>query len=78
MVTANDCSNVNLTKGTQDKCVSAARNGVEIDGFQVELQLTKLKLVHDGWIVEFYNYISTLKGRKVLIVDGEVLVFLMP
>ena len=52
--------------------------GVEIDDIQVGLQLIKLKPVHACWIVEFYNHVSTPKGKKLLIVDGKVLVFFVP
>ena len=41
-------------------------NGVEIDDIQVGLQLTKLKSVHTGWIVEFYNYMSMLKRKEII------------
>ena len=37
-------------------------NGVEIDDSQIGLQLTKLKPVYVGWIVEFCNYMK--KERK--------------
>ena len=53
-------------------------NGVEIYDVQVGLQLTKLKPVHAGWIAEFYNHMSTPKGKKLVIVDGKVPVCLMP
>ena len=40
--------------------------GVELDDIQVGLQLIKLKPVHACWIVEFYNHVSTPKGKKVI------------
>ena len=41
-------------------------NGVEFDDVKVGLQLTKLKLVCAGWIVDFYNHMSTRKGKKII------------
>ena len=41
-------------------------NGVEIDDVQVGLQLSKLKPVHAGWIAEFYNHMSTPKGKEII------------
>ena len=52
-------------------------NDVEIEYVQIGLQLTKLKPAHGSWIAEFYNHMSTPKGKELLIVDGKVLVFLM-
>ena len=40
-------------------------NGVEIDNVQVGLQLSKIKPVHAGWIVQFYNHMSTPKGKEI-------------
>ena len=39
-------------------------NGDEIDDIQVGLQL--MKPVHAGWIAEFYNHVSTPKGKNVI------------
>ena len=39
-----------------DQVKAQLDNCVEIDDVQVGLQLTKLKPVHAGWVVEFYNY----------------------
>ena len=41
-------------------------NGVSLDDIHVGLQLTKLKPVHAGWIVEFYNHMTTSKGKEII------------
>ena len=41
-------------------------DGISIDEVQVGLQLTKLKTVHAGWLVEFYNHMPTSKGKEIL------------
>ena len=41
-------------------------NDVSLDGIQVGLQLTKLKPVHAGWIVQFYNHMTTSKGKEII------------
>ena len=41
-------------------------NGADIDEIQVVLQLTKLKPVYASWIVEFFNHMSTLKGKEII------------
>lgn len=40
--------------------------GINIEDVQVGLQLTKLKIIHAGWIVEFYNHMTTSKGREII------------
>ena len=32
------------------------------------MQLTKLKPIHAGWLVEFYNHMTTTKGKDII--DG--------
>ena len=41
-------------------------NGVSLDDIHVGLQLTKLRPVHAGWIVEFYNHMTTSKGKEII------------
>ena len=41
-------------------------NGVSIDGIEVGLQLSKIKLIHTGWLVEFYNHMTTSKGKEII------------
>ena len=40
--------------------------GINIEDVQVGLQLKKLKLIHAGWLVDFYNHMSTSKGKEVI------------
>ena len=40
--------------------------GINIEDVQVGLQLTKLKLIHAGWLVDFYNHMSTSKGKEII------------
>ena len=40
--------------------------GINIEDVQVGLQSTKLKLIHAGWLVDFYNHMSTSKGKEVI------------
>ena len=41
---------------------------ISIEDIQVGLQLTKLKPIHAGWLVEFYNHMTTTKGKYII--DG--------
>ena len=41
---------------------------ISIEDIQVGLQLTKLKPIHAGWLVEFYNHMTTTKGKDII--DG--------
>ena len=41
-------------------------NAVSIDGIEVRLQLSKIKPIHAGWLVEFYNHMATSKGKEII------------
>ena len=41
-------------------------NGSSIDDIQIGLQLSKMKPIHAGWIVEFYNFITTAEGKEII------------
>ena len=41
-------------------------NGVSLDDIEVELKLSKIKSIHAGWLVEFYNHMTISKGKKVI------------
>ena len=41
-------------------------NGVSINDIEVVLQLSKIKPIHVGWLVEFYNHMTTLKGKEII------------
>ena len=41
-------------------------DGISIDDVQVGLQLTKLKPIHARWLVEFYNHMTTSKGKEII------------
>ena len=38
--------------------------GVKIDSVNVKLQLTTLKPPHTQWVVDFYNEMTSSKGKK--------------
>ena len=40
---------------------------ISIEDIQVGLQLTKLKPIHAGWLVEFYNHMTTTKGLSMVV-----------
>ena len=44
-------------------------NGVSIDDVEVGLQLSKIKSIHAGSLVEFYNHMTTLKVKEII--DSE-------
>ena len=44
-------------------------DGISIDDVQDGLQLTKLKPIHAGWLVEFYNHMTNSKGKEII--DNE-------
>jgi len=37
-----------------------------LEDVDVKLRLSTLKPIHAGWIVDFYNYITSEEGRKVV------------
>lgn len=41
-------------------------NGTSIDDIQIGLQLSKMKPIHAGWIVEFYNFMTTAEGKEII------------
>ena len=41
-------------------------NGTSIDDIEIGLQLSKMKPIHAGWIVEFYNLMTTSKGKEII------------
>ena len=41
-------------------------NGVSIDDIEVGLQLSKIKRIHAGWLVEFCNHMTTSKGKEII------------
>ena len=41
-------------------------NGVSIDDIEVGLQLSKIKPIHAGWLVELYNHMTTSKGKEII------------
>ena len=41
-------------------------NWISIDDVQVGLQLTKLKPIDAGWLVEFYNGLTTSKRKEII------------
>ena len=41
-------------------------NGVSIDDIEVVLQLSKIKPIHAGWLIEFYNHLNTSKGKEII------------
>ena len=41
-------------------------NGVSIDDIEIGLQLSKTKLIHAGRIVDFYNHMTTSKGKEII------------
>ena len=40
--------------------------GVSIDDIEVVLQLSKIKPIHAGWLVELYNHTTTSKGKETI------------
>ena len=39
---------------------------INIDDIEIGLQLSKMKLLHAGWIVEFYNFMMTAQGKEII------------
>ena len=39
---------------------------IAIEDVQVGLQLTRLKRIHAAWLVEFYNHMTTSKGKEII------------
>ena len=62
----NDFSNANLMNGTQGQVKAQLDDGINIDDVQVGLQLTKLKPIHAGRLVEFYNHMTTSKWKEII------------
>ena len=47
---------------------SQLNKNISIEDIQVGLQLTEPKPIHAGWSVEFYNHMTTTKGKDII--DG--------
>ena len=41
-------------------------NDTNIDDIEIGLQLSKMKPLHAGWIVEFYNFMTTAQGKEII------------
>ena len=41
-------------------------DGVMLENVQVRLNLTILKRIHAGWLVEFYNHVTTDEGCDII------------
>jgi len=41
-------------------------NGTSLDDIEIGLQLSKMKPIHAGWIVEFYNLMTTAQGKEII------------
>ena len=41
-------------------------NKVALEDVQVQLQLTKLRPLQAGWIIEFFNEMTTSKGSEII------------
>ena len=41
-------------------------DGVNLQDIRVKLQLTTIKPIHAAWIVDFYNHMTTEKGRDTI------------
>ena len=41
-------------------------NGVSINNIEVGSQLSKIKPIHAGWLVQFYNDMTTSKGKEII------------
>ena len=51
---------------------SQLEKNISIEDIQVGLQLTKLKPIHAGWLVEFYNHMTTTKGKDIIDGGGKL------
>ena len=40
-------------------------DGKELHDINIDLELSKLKLLHTEWLVELYNQISTTEGQEI-------------
>ena len=41
-------------------------NGQELDDIEIDYRLSVLKPLHAKWLISFYNYMSTTKGKEVI------------
>ena len=41
-------------------------NGTSIDNIEIGLQLSKMKPLNAGWIVDFYNLMTTAQGKEII------------
>ena len=40
-------------------------SGVSLEDVNVKLQHTTIKALHASWLIEFYNHMSTITGKKI-------------
>ena len=51
-------------KKSKNQITKQLDQGAKTDEVNVKLRLSMLKPLHVGWVVEFYNQMSSTKGRK--------------
>ena len=57
---------IKFTEWYQSQVRGYLDNGVSIDDIEVGLKLSKIKPIHAGWIVEFYNHKTTSRGKEII------------
>lgn len=61
---AKRCFKCKFNKWYYDEVLAQLDNGVGLAYIKVNLQLFRLKSIHPGWIVKFFNNITTLKDQE--------------
>lgn len=49
-----------------DQLLRQLDNGVSLEDIKDSQQLSRLKPIRAGWIIEFFNHMTKLKGREII------------
>ena len=62
----------NFTQWYSAEVTRQLANKVALEDVQVQLQLTKLRPLQPGWIIEFFNEMTTSKGTEITVSGWNV------
>ena len=55
-----------FVNGYSHQVVNQLSEGKPLESMQVPLKLSLIKPIHTGWLVEFYNYMTSAEGKKYI------------
>ena len=62
----------NLMTGTPKQISEQLDYGVSLEDIDIKLRLSTLKPLHAGWVVDFYNFITSIEGKEIVLNGWKV------